>query len=116
MKTIIILLLLASTGLTGQKTDTIYINIEKVKLKKTTITTTEVKSDGTEVATKVTFDKDKAIKEIERMKQDTANLTKYLENLRLTEKQIAEERKLVKQKQRVLSDLIDKLGKLLAEL
>lgn len=115
MKTLIILLL-TTASIFAQKTDTIFTNIEKVKLKKTTITTTEVRDDGSEVATKVTFNKEKAEKEIERMKQDTANLTKYLENLRLTEKQIEDEKKMIRQKRRVLVDLIDKLGKLLGDL
>jgi acid stress-induced BolA-like protein IbaG/YrbA len=116
MKTLIILLLLAATGLTGQKTDTIFTNVGKVTGKKVTIVNTEVRDDGSEVATKVVYDKTRAEAEIKKMQQDTANLTKYLENLKLTEEQIKNERQLVKQKRRVIEELLDKLQKLLKDL
>lgn len=115
MKTVIILLFI-SAGLSAQQIDTIFTNIGNVNAKKVVITNTEVKDDGSEVATKVTFDKAKAEKEIEKMKQDTANLTKYLENLKLTEKQIENEKALIKQKRRVIIEVLDKLGKALKDL
>lgn len=115
MKTLIILLLI-TTSCAAQKIDTIFTNVSKISGKKVTVISTEMRDDGSEVSTKVIFDKAKAELEIDRMKLDTAALTKYLDNIEQSEIKMKNERWLIKQKRRVIEELLDKLSKLLKDL
>ena len=110
MKQVIFFLFL-SISLNAQ-IDTIYSDFTPVKSKRTTLKVTS--TTGEEITEKrEIIDYEKAIKKIERIKQDTAQFSQYILNLRDMEKNIEVEKRRVRMMRRDAMDVLDRLNKLL---
>lgn len=99
----------------GQQIDTIFSELGTVSKNKVNLTINSVSGDQlTQVKESINYDK--AVKRIEQLQRDTANLTQYLKQLNQSEEQIQVERKRVRMMRRDAVALINRLNKILTTL